>query len=345
MGSVIDLRSDTVTRPSEAMRKAMARAEVGDDVYGEDPSVRRLEELAAGVIGKEAALFVPSGTMANQVAIRSLTRAGDVLLAGESAHVLRYEAGAAAALSGLQIQTIGVGGLFTAAELVAAIPAPDVHHAPATAIAFENTHNVSGGRVWPAAQLESAASAARDRGLGVHLDGARLFNASCASGVAPAALAAPADTVAFCLSKGLGAPVGSLVCADAERVREMRRTRKMMGGGMRQAGILAAGGIHALENNVERLAQDHENASRLARGLAAAGFQIDAEPETNIVLLEVPEGRFPNVPDAPSLSKRAREQGVLVNPIDRRRLRAVTHLDVGSREVDLAVERLAKLLA
>ncbi len=219
----IDLRSDTVSRPSAAMRAAMADADVGDDVYGEDPCVNRLEELAAARMGKEAALFVPSGTMANQIAIRCLTRPGDVVIAGQHAHVLRYESGAAAALSGVQIQTAGSGGFFDELELAAAVAPPDVHHAPATLVALENTHNVSGGRVWPAELQARVTAKARAKGLRIHVDGARIFNASWASGNPAPALVEAADTVCFCLSKGLGAPVGSLVCGERDATKEMRR--------------------------------------------------------------------------------------------------------------------------
>ena len=340
----IDLRSDTVTQPSRAMRAAMAEAAVGDDVYGEDPTVNRLEALAAQLMAKEAALFVPSGTMANQIAVRSLTRPGDVLLAGESAHVLRYEGGAAAALWGVQIQTLGHGGFFDAEELHAAIPVPDVHHAPATVVAIENTHNVSGGRVWPADLLAATSRAARERDLSVHLDGARIFNAACADGTTAAAIAVHADTVSFCLSKGLGAPVGSLVCADLARIADMRRVRKMLGGGMRQAGILAAAGIFALNHHVDRLREDHENARALAEGLDDLGLVVDGAPESNIVVFGVPEEGFPEAPDAPSFSRLARKHDLLVNPIDGRRLRAVTHLDVSRDEIRDALGRVRGFL-
>ncbi len=329
----IDLRSDTVTLPTQAMRDAMASAEVGDDVYGEDPTIRRLEEMAAALVGKEAALFVPSGTMANQIALRIHTRPGDVVLAGENSHVLRYEAGAAAALWGLQIETVGRGGLFGADELLAAVPPKDVHCAPATLVSLENTHNAGGGRVWPSEQQAEVARAASSLGLAVHLDGARLFNAAAAANLPASTLAAPFDTVSFCLSKGLGAPVGSLVCGSAAHIGEAHRVRKMLGGGMRQAGIVAAAGIHALENNVERLGEDHANAARLAAGLADLGLDVDATPETNIVMFRVPDmGKF---------LKNAGERGVLIGIFDAERLRAVTHLGVSRSDVDEALSRLA----
>jgi len=330
----IDLRSDTVTRPSAAMREAMARAEVGDDVYGEDPTVNRLQQVAAELLGKEAALFVPSGTMANQAAIRAITRHGDVLLASEDAHVLRFESGAAAAFSGVQIRTLGKGGLFDADDVLAAIPPPDHHFAPATVVAVENTHNVGGGRIVPLATVRGIAAAARELGLKLHLDGARLFNAVVATGVPAAEWAKPFDTVSFCLSKGLGAPVGSLVCADAATIDRVHRIRKMFGGGMRQAGILAAAGLHALAHNVERLAEDHANALRLADGLAALGLDVAPAPETNIVLFRSS--------DAAAFVAAAREAGVLMNRIGPDQLRAVTHLDVARADVDEALERLRR---
>jgi threonine aldolase len=326
------------------MRAAMADAEVGDDVYGEDPTVNRLEEMAASLLDKEAALFVPSGTMANQLAVGCLTRPGDVVLAGVGAHVLLFESGAASALWGTQIQTIGGGGLFDGEDVRAAIPVRDDHHAPRTMLMIENTHNVSGGRVWPMEHLARAADAARDSKVRVHLDGARLFNAAYATKTDVASIAAFAETVSFCLSKGLGAPVGSLVCSSAENVRQMRRLRKMLGGGMRQAGILAAAGIYALTHHVDRLSEDHDNARSLAEGLAALGLAVEQPPESNIVMFGVPEGRFAGTPNAVAFSRRASDRDLLINPIDRQRLRAVTHLDVSPERIDDALERIRALL-
>lgn len=332
----IDLRSDTVTRPSAAMRAAMAAAEVGDDVYGEDPTVNALQAAAARRVGKEAALFVPSGTMANQAAIRVHTHHGDLVLASEGAHVLRYESGAAAALSGVQVATIGRAGTFDADDVRRALTPPDHHHPPCTLIALENTHNAAGGRVFPWDALQAVVAVARARGLALHLDGARLFNAEVASGIAAARWAEPFDTVSFCLSKGLGAPVGSLVCGSAATVDRLHRIRKMLGGGMRQAGILAAAGLHALEHNVARLAEDHANAARLAAGLGALGLAVDPFPETNIVLF--------SAPDAANFSPAMRARGVLVNATGPGRFRAVTHLDVGPDDVDEALARIAEHL-
>ena len=334
---IIDLRSDTVTRPTAAMRAAMAAAEVGDDVYGEDPTVNRLQEAAARLLGLEAALFVPSGTMANQIAVRVHTRHGDTLLAGEGAHVLRYESGAAAALSGVQVRTLGSGGLFDAADVRAAFAPPDHHNSPVTAIALEQTHNAAGGLVWPLDQLEGVVAAARDLGLRSHLDGARLFNAVVASGVPAERWARGFDTVSFCFSKGLGAPVGSIVCGGAAVIDRAHRLRKMFGGGLRQAGILAAAALHALEHHVDRLAEDHANARRLAAGLRELGARVDAEPQTNIVLFAVA--------DAAAFHAESKRRGVLVNPIRPGVFRAVTHLDVTSGDIDDALDRFRQALA
>ena len=318
------------------MREAMARAEVGDDVYGEDPSVNRLQETAARLLGKEAALFVPSGTMANQASLRALTRPGDVVLAGEGAHLLVYEGGAPAALWGLQVQTIGRGGLFEGADVHAAVAPDESHFAPTRVVALENTHNRAGGRVFPLPQLKDAAAAARAHGLALHLDGARLWNAVVATGTPAATWAEPFDTVTFCLSKGLGAPVGSLVCGSAQLIRRVHRARKLLGGGMRQAGILAAAGLYALEHHVKRLAQDHANARRLAAGLARLGFPVESPPETNMVLF--------GVQDPAGFLRETRAHALLVNPVAEGRFRAVTHLDVGEADVDEALGRLEELV-
>ena len=336
----IDLRSDTVTRPTAAMREAMARAEVGDDVYGEDPTVNRLEAEAAARVGKQAAVFVPSGTMANQLAIRLHTHHVEVVLAGEGAHVLRYEGGAASALAGTQIAIIGTGGLFAAADVREAfIDASNVHLAPTTLLAAENTHNTSGGRVFPIESLEGAAQAARELGVRTHLDGARLFNAEVATGIPAARWAAPFDTVSFCFSKGLGAPVGSVLCGSSQEMLRARRLRKMLGGGMRQAGILAAAALYALDHHVARLEVDHAHARRLAIGIAELGLAVEAEPETNMVLFRVPEDRMPG------LLRAMRKRALFINPIEPGRFRAVTHLEIRSEDVDDALGRLAEALA
>ena len=328
----IDLRSDTVTRPTPGMREAMAKAEVGDDVHGEDPSVNRLQEHVAALLGKQAALFFPSGTMANQAALRVQTRPGDVVIAARDAHILKYEAGAASALSGLQLETIGREGSYSPEEVQAALHPSDVHFAPTTLLAIENTHNAAGGRVFRQGPLAGVTRAAREAGLALHCDGARLWNAAVAQGLPPATLAAPFDTVSVCLSKGLGAPVGSLVAGSLELVTRLRRIRKMLGGGMRQAGVLAAAGLFALEQQLARLADDHANARQLARGLLEIGFEVEGTPETNIVMFRVAE-------DAAFQSK-ARERGVLLSRADPGRMRAVTHLDVTAADVEEALERI-----
>ena len=333
---MIDLRSDTVTRPSSAMRTAMARAEVGDDVFGEDPTVNRLEARVAEMLGKETAVFVPSGTMANQIALHALTRPGDVVLAGEGCHVLRYESGAASVVSGLQIETLGRGGFFSSEDVLGAIAPVDPHRAPTTVVAVENTHNVAGGRIFPLEALRDVARAARDRGLALHLDGARLWNAAVASGVPEATWAEPFDTVACCLSKGLGAPVGSLVCGPAALTPRLRRARKMLGGGMRQAGVLAAAGLHALDQNRDRLARDHANAELLAKGLADLGIAVERPPETNIVMFQWP--------DAAALVRACAERGVLLIPFAESRVRAVTHLDVTEEDVAAALGRMGEAI-
>jgi threonine aldolase len=333
---ILDFRSDTVTRPTPAMRKAMADAELGDDVYGEDPTVNRLQARAAELLGKEAALFVPSGTMGNQVCIRTLTRHGDVMLAGEGAHVLLYEVGGAAALAGVQIQTIGSGGLFEAEAVVAAVHPDEQHHAPTTLVAVENTHNTAGGRIFPLQTIRAIAASARERGLALHLDGARLWNAVVATGVPACEWAAEFDTVTFCLSKGLGAPVGSVVCTSSQHMRAIHRARKLLGGGMRQVGMLAAAGLHALDHHVARLADDHRNAARLARGLAALDLEIVAEPETNMVYFRVE--------DVMGFLRETRARDLWINPIGPGIFRAVTHLDVDAADVEDALGRMASAL-
>ena len=332
----IDLRSDTVTRPTAAMRAAMANAEVGDDVYGEDPTVNRLQAVAAERLGMQAAIFVPSGTMANQAAVRALTRHGDVVLAGTGCHLLRYEAGGAAALSGVQITPIGADGVFTAADVRAALPPADHHYAPVTAVALENTHNGAGGRIWPCEQWRAVVDQARERGLALHCDGARLWNAVVASGIAAPRWVDGFDSVSFCLSKGLGAPAGSLVCGSSQLIERVHRVRKMLGGGMRQAGILAAAGLYALQHHIDRLADDHRNAVRLADGLKALGLEVTPWPQTNLV--------FFRGADSGRLWTAMLERGVLINPVDQRTFRAVTHLDVTAEDIDDALGRIGDAL-
>lgn len=340
---MIDLRSDTVTKPSPAMREAMAQAEVGDDVFGEDPTVNRLQETAAGLLGKEAALFVPSGTMANQLAVRLHTKPGDEIIVEAGAHVVRYESGAAAALSGVQTCWLpGIRGILQPDQIEAAIRPPDYHNPPTTLICLENTHNRGGGTVYPLPTIQAIRKVAEGRGIAMHLDGARLFNAVVATGIAGAEYARPFETVSFCLSKGLGAPVGSLICSDRERITKLRRLRKMFGGGMRQAGILAAAGLFALKHNIERLAEDHLHAKRLAGALAELpGVRINPEHvETNIVVFDISETRR----TADEILMVLKAEGLLLVPFSQTTLRAVTHLDVSSDQIDQACAILKKVL-
>ena len=334
----VDLRSDTVTLPTAAMRAAIAGAELGDDVYGEDPSVNRLQELAAERFGKESALFVPSGSMANQVAIRAHTEPGDAAITAHGSHSYLYESGAAAAISGVQFALIGQDGLFDEDDVRAAVYPTNDHYPRTRLVCVENTHNRSGGRLFPFDAFRGVARAAHDLGLRVHLDGARIFNAEVASGVPVARFAAEVDSVSFCLSKGLGAPVGSLVVGSAEFVQRAHRFRKLLGGGMRQAGILAAAGVYALEHHVKRLEQDHVNAARLARGLREIPrAEVVREPETNMVLFRVP--------GVPAFLSRARERGILLGAVTPTEIRAVTHLDIDADAVDAALAGIRDALA
>jgi len=340
MRPAIELRSDTVTRPSPAMRAAMAAAEVGDDVFGEDPSVLALEALAAWRTGKEAALYVPSGSMANLIAQIAWVRRGDEVIVGQDSHIVRYEVGSGAAVAGVQYNVVPGNGLMSAAEVEERIAHP-TFHTPGTGLVWlENTHNSGGGAVYPLAALAEIRDLCRSRGIPLHMDGARVFNAAVALGVEVAEIAAHVDSLSFCLSKGLGAPVGSVLCASAEFREQARRLRKMLGGGMRQAGILAAAGIYALEHNLARLAEDHANARRLARRLGACpGLEVRPEEvATNIVIARLPGG------DAETLVSACRERAVLFLTRDARRVRFVTHLDVSAEQVDEAAEIVAEVL-
>ena len=339
----IDLRSDTVTRPSEGMRQAMAAAPVGDDQYGEDPSVNRLQERIADLLGKEGALFVPSGTMANQIGLKILTRPGDEVVLGDEAHIVWHEAGAGAANSGVQFAVVGRGGLFAAADLRAAYKPPGhIVFPPTTLVAVENTHNRGGGVMFPQSDAVAICDAARELGMASYLDGARLFNTAAASGRSLAELAAPFDVVSVALSKGLGCPVGSLITGRREVIARAVRARRMLGGAMRQSGILAAAGLWALDNNLARLAEDHANARLLAERLAGLrGVSLDlATVQSNIVIFRMEEG----APDAATVVARAQELGVLVSAFAARTVRAVTHLDVSRADRELAADRLVQVL-
>jgi threonine aldolase len=342
--AAIDLRSDTVTRPTAAMRTAMAAAPVGDDQYGEDPSSNALQTRVAGLLGKEAALFLPSGTMANQVALRVLTRPGDDVVVSRESHLVWHEAGAGAANAGVQFTEIGARGVFTAAQFDAACkPRGHVVYPATTLVAIENTHNRAGGVIFPQAEAAAICAAARARDIATFLDGARLWNVAVATGSAVADLAAPFDLVAVALSKGLGAPGGSLLAGSRALIERAVRYRRMFGGAMRQVGIYAAAGLHALDRHVQRLAEDHANARLIAERLAASPrIRLDLEQtRTNILVFEL----APGAPDAATVVIRARERGLLIFAFGPRTLRAVTHLDVTREQCARAAEILLQIVA
>jgi threonine aldolase len=331
---LVDLRSDTVTRPSDGMRAAMAQAEVGDDVYGEDPTVTALEAEVAELLGHEAGLFVPSGSLGNQLGIRLLVRPGYEIVCDSLAHIARAELGAAAVFSGITFRTWRAERGRLDADAIRELITPDAgpYLVSTAAIAVENTHNFGGGTVQPADQVAAVAELARANGLGLHLDGARLWNAHVATGRPMRELAAGFDTVSVCLSKGLGAPVGSVLVSTADRIAEARVWRKRYGAGMRQVGILAAAGRYAIEHNVARLADDHARAKRLAEALGSDPSGVD----TNIVVLDVAS--------AAAVSAKAAEQGVLVSALGPRFLRLVTHLDVDDAGLERAIAVLGPLV-
>ncbi|MCL4793726.1 MAG: low specificity L-threonine aldolase [Bryobacteraceae bacterium] len=336
---MIDLRSDTVTKPTAAMRQAMFEAEVGDDVYQEDPTVNRLETRAAEILGKEAALFVPTGTMGNTIGIKLLTRHGQEVIAEARGHLLNYELSMAAWFSGCLIRPAAAADGILTWDMIEPLVRPRGPHWAATGcIELENTHNMAGGTVYPQQSFDEICDRAHERGLGVHLDGARMFNAAAALGRPVSELCAKADTVMVCLSKGLGAPVGSMLAGPAALMDEGRLYRKRLGGGMRQAGILAAAGLIAIEQMPARLAEDHANARFLAEGLAALPgvLVLNPEPATNIVVFEAPEPA--------RLSAALKDRGVLINPISTTALRAVTHYDVTRGDCAQALAALTEIL-
>lgn len=341
---MIDLRSDTATRPTDGMRQAMARAEVGDEQRGEDPTTLALEERVADLLGQERALLVPTATMANQVALCALTRPGDELLVAAAAHIARSEAGGPAANGGLMVHAITTpDGRFGARDVEHAVsPHGDAARAPTTLLSVENTHSNGGGRVWSVAAASEVVDAARGLGLAAHLDGARLLNAAVATGDAPRAWGTRFDTVTLCLSKGLGCPFGALLAGPSALMERAQRLKQMFGGALRQSGIVAAAGLYALDNHVERLADDHANARRLAEGLIAKGVAVDLEQvETNCVQIDGAAAGL----TGPELIDRLREGGVLVSETARAGVvRAVTHLDVGAAEVDVATDVIAGAL-
>ncbi|GAB4306194.1 MAG: GntG family PLP-dependent aldolase [Candidatus Bipolaricaulota bacterium] len=341
---MIDLRSDTVTLPTAAMRRAMVVAEVGDDVYGEDPTVRRLEERAAALLGTEAALFVPSGTMGNQIAIACHTRPGQEVIVEADSHIYNVELATMARFSGVQPRVlVGERGIFSAHQVLSAIR-PDLYYlAPTGLVCLENTHNGAGGRIWPLAGAREILDLAHARGIPVHLDGARVFNAAVATGLPVQELVHGFDSVMFCLSKGLGCPVGSILCGPRAFVAEARRARKALGGGMRQAGILAAAGLYALDHHVDRLAEDHAHARLLAAGLGEIEGLSVWPPETNIVIFEIEQG-----PDAATLCRGLAARGVLASPAGAgtspRRVRMVTHLGISHPDIEQTLDLVAQEL-
>ncbi len=341
---MVDLRSDTLTNPSPGMRRAMAEAVVGDEQKREDPTVIELEERAAALLGQEEAVYVPTATMANQIALRLLTEPGDELLTEASSHVIRYELGGPAVHSGLTVKAIETrDGRFNAEDVRDRIAPPgDFHVAPTRLLSFENTHNGGGGRVWPIGQFREVVAEARRHGLGVHLDGARLMNAAVAAGLPASEWGRECDTVTLCLSKGLGCPLGAVIATSRERGTNARRFKHLFGGAMRQSGIVAAAGIYALDHHVDRLAEDHANARRLAEGLLAAGIPIDLDQvETNFVQVDT---TLLDMSTEEALA-RLRAEGVLLSYATRKGvLRAVTHMDVTADAIELAIAGAARAL-
>ena len=343
MKSFIDLRSDTVTKPTPAMRKAMAEAEVGDDVYGEDPTVNALQEKLAKLLGKEASIFAASGTMANQLAIKAHTQPGDELIMEATSHPYNFEGGAIAAISGVQVYCLhGVRGILDPSQIETAIRPADHHYAVTRLVCIENTHNRGAGSIYPLKTMEEIYKIAKARGLMVHLDGARLFNASVATGIKPHEYARFADSVSVCISKGLGCPVGSLVAGSREFVDRIHRFRKMIGGGMRQVGILAAAGIYALDHHVDRLKEDHDNAKRLATGLKEIrGITVNPDHvETNIIIFGVAGTGM----TSPAVRDAMKNEGVLMNALPGNEIRLVTHLDVSRDDIDKSLAAFRKVI-
>jgi threonine aldolase len=340
----IDLRSDTVTRPSPEMRRAIAEAVVGDDVFQDDPTVLELERLAAEITGTEAGLYVPSGTMGNEVAILTHTRRGDEAVVDYDSHIYNYETAGPAVLSGVQLAPIRTGKrMLTASDIEEAIR-PDDEHEPITRlVCLENTHNRKGGVVQPIEEMRSIRDLAKERGLSVHLDGARIFNAAATSHIDVNEYCSLCDSVMFCLSKGLGAPVGSMLAGSRDFIHRARRNRKLLGGGMRQVGILAAAGVYGLRHNVDRLPEDHRRARRLAEGLSQiGGIDIDLDTvQTNIVVVDVGRSGF-SVDESTLLLEKG---GVLVVPFGRTTIRAVTHLDIDDEDVTLAIAAFEKVFS
>jgi threonine aldolase len=337
---IVDLRSDTVTRPTAAMRRAMAEAEVGDDVLGDDPTVIRLQERVAQIMGKEAACFVPSGTMANQASIRAQTEGGDEVICHSDSHIINYETGAPAALSGVMVRTAsGERGLFDA-DQVEALARPSSDHFPhSKLVVVENTQNRGGGAIWPLDQARRVAEMAHKLGLRAHLDGARIWNACAATGLEPADYARYFDTISCCFSKGLGAPAGSAVAGDKATIARVFRFRKMFGGAMRQSGVLAAAALHALENHRQRLTEDHQNAAALAAGVRGMpGVTIPMPVETNMVFIDVEK----RLGTGAEVCTKLKAMGVWALPTAPQRIRMVCHLDVSRPMIERAVEAIGR---
>jgi len=340
--SMIDLRSDTVTKPTKDMQEAIYKAEVGDDVYGEDPTIIKLETLAAEMVGKEAALFVPSGTQGNQTAVLTHCRPGEEIIVEAQSHIFYYEGAAISAFAGVQPRTIaGKRGSLDIADIVDAIRTDDVHFPETGLICLENTHNRAGGAIIPLSDMKAIYEVAQKHQIPVHLDGARIFNAAVASGIAVKEFAAFTDSIQFCLSKGLGAPIGSILAGDETFIEQARKWRKRLGGGLRQAGIIAAPGIVALETMVDRLVEDHDNAKRLAEGLGnISGLEIENVVETNIVVVNVKNLNI----TAAQFVDMLKDNGILANTFSNDSIRLVTHFDVSLAEIERAIEKVQSIV-
>lgn len=339
---IIDLRSDTVTKPTPAMLEAMFKAEVGDDIFEEDPTVRRLEKMAAEMFGKEAALFCTSGTLANQLALKISTSPQDEVICDKLSHIYYYEAAGPAFLSGLSLRMVdGDRGRISEEQILENINPDNIHQPPTRLVSLENTHNKGGGSVYPKDSITKLSAAARSKGLGVHLDGARIFNALTVTGESPLTIGAAVDTLSVCLSKGLGAPVGSMLISNQESIRRARRVRKALGGGMRQAGYLAAAGIYALENNITRLGEDHRHAQNIGEALKVCGAVTDVVPvETNIIVFNVARqdqvGHFLNY---------LREAGILAMQFGKQSIRMVTHLEISNADCNTVCQKVREYRA
>ena len=341
MNRLIDLRSDTVSQPGPEMRRAMYEAEVGDDVFGDDPTVNRLEERAAELMGKQASLFVPSGTMANLIALLTHTQPGDEIILGDESHIFNYEVAGSARIAHVQTHALrnNRDGTLNGDEVSAAVRGPNIHAPVDSLLCLENTHNRCGGAALPLRAMDELTRVAHAARMNVHLDGARIFNAQAALGESAARIARDCDSVSFCLSKGLGCPVGSLLCGSRDFVAEARRHRKMLGGGMRQVGILAAAGVFALEHNVQRLGDDHANATRLAAGLAGFDAFVPNSPQTNIVVADVVQGSLAG------WLRAFHDEGLLAVAFGPSRMRMVTHINVSAGEIDEALGRIGRAVA